>query len=70
MAQQIQVRQCQFCGGSEFVEAYQNKYAALTGKESMMTYSKLNHTICRNCGSVVRSYVENPEKLLKRSNRR
>ena len=28
------------------------------------------HSICRNCGSVVRSYVKKPEKLLKRKDRK
>ena len=30
----------------------------------------LYHSVCRNCGSVVRSYVKEPEKLLKRKERR
>ncbi len=61
---------CPFCGGTEFVEGYQDGYGAITGNQSILLSQALHHVICRNCGSVVHSYVDNPEKLLKRSNRR
>ena len=61
---------CPFCGGTEFAEGYQSGYGALTGTESIFASSTLYHIICRNCGSVVHSYVKNPEKILKWSNRR
>ncbi len=66
----IVINNCPFCGGTEFVEGYQSGYGALTGTESLLASSTLYHIICRNCGSVVHSYVENPEKMLKWSNRR
>lgn len=65
----VEIIRCPFCNGSEFVIAYQDAYGALTG-ESIWTGAKLNHQICRTCGSVVRSYVDKPEKLLKRKNRK
>lgn len=66
----IQITNCPFCGSTEFVEGYQSGYGALTGRDGIWTDAILRHVICRNCGSVVHSYVDNPEKLLKRSNRR
>lgn len=64
----IKITKCPFCGGTEFVYGYQAGYGAVTG--NMLTGQWLRHIICRNCGSVVHSYVDHPEKLLKRSNRK
>lgn len=69
MAGKIQINQCPFCGGTQFVEGYQADYGAVTGAESIWSSQYLHHVICRNCGSVVHSYVNNPEKLLKIKNR-
>ena len=66
----IQINKCPFCGGTEFVYGYQSGYGAVTDNESLMSWQVLRHVICRNCGSVVHSYVDAPEKLLKWSNRR
>ena len=66
----IQITQCPFCGGNEFVEGYQAGHGAITGSQSIWTWQYLRHIICRNCGSVVHSYVDNPEKLVKFSNRK
>ena len=70
MPHPVQIRQCPFCGGKEFVEGYQSGYGAITGAESVWIGTSLHHVICRQCGSVVHSYVKNPEKLLKLRNRR
>lgn len=70
MANQYLLKNCPFCGGSEFVEGYQSGYAALTGKDSILSSATLYHVICRDCGNVVQSYVDDPEKLLKHKNRR
>ena len=61
---------CPFCNGSEFVEAKQSGYACISGCENAWSSQDLYHVICRGCGSVVRSYVKEPEKLLKRKNRK
>ena len=55
-----------FCNGNEFIEAKQSGYACISGWSSQDLY----HLICRRCGSVVRSYVKDPEKLLKRKDRK
>ena len=66
----IRMTKCRFCGGTEFITAYQTGYARAESAESLFRSAVLYHTICRNCGSVVRSYVKDPEKLLKKSERR
>lgn len=67
---EVRISACPFCGGNEFIEAYQNGYATLTSTESGWLGATLSFTICRDCGSVVRSYVKDPEKLIKKKNRR
>ena len=63
------VRKCPFCGGTEMIEAYQTGYGAVAALSNKLGGVSLYHTICRSCGSVVRSYVRDPEKLLKRRDR-
>lgn len=65
----ILIETCPFCGNNEFVKATQAGYGQVMG-ESWMSTSTLCHQICRDCGSVVRSYVDEPEKLLKSKNRK
>lgn len=62
----IQDQKCPFCGGERFLEARQDGYAAI---RSGMRHAALRHVICRACGSVVRSFVEEPERLLPRRER-
>ena len=61
---------CPYCGGTEMVEAYQDAYGAISGTQNKLGGCALYHCICRGCGSVLRSYVKDPEKLLKRKDRR
>ena len=46
---------CPYCGKEEFV----------TGKQKSKA---VYHEICVNCGTIVRSYVKNPENLRKAHN--
>lgn len=64
------VKKCPYCGGNEIIEAYQNGYACITAKSNIWGGQQLCHSVCRNCGSIIRSYVKEPEKLLKRKDRR
>ena len=65
----VNIERCAFCGYSEFVEARQiNVEAYVSGKA--LFGQELKYIICRHCGSVVRSFVEEPEKLLKKRDRR
>lgn len=59
----IKDEKCPYCGGTEFIRAESNAFTTLCGQP-------LRHVICRRCGSVVRSYIENPEKLLNKKDRR
>ena len=55
---------CPYCGKEEFVTGKQGAvYAGV--KNSVLKERALYHEICVNCGTVVRSYVKNPEKLQK-----
>ena len=65
----IKIEKCPFCGHTEFVEARQIRAEAYVSGESLMG-QELKHIVCRQCGSVVRSFVEDPEALLKKKNRR
>ena len=64
------VLNCPFCGGTEVIESWQGGYGAVTAVSNKWGGAGLYHSICRNCGSVVRSYVKEPEKLLKKKDRR
>ena len=61
---------CPYCRGSEFIETYQDAYGAITAIQNKLGGCALYHSVCRNCGSVVRSYVKDPEKLLKKKDRK
>ena len=65
----VYIERCPFCGYAEFIEAKQMQGEAYVSGEALFG-QQLNHIICRHCGSVVRSYVEKPENLLKKKNRR
>lgn len=55
---------CPCCGKEEFVTGKQGMaYAGV--KISSLKERALYHEICVNCGTVVRTYVKNPEKLKK-----
>ena len=64
------VLRCPYCGGEEMIEAFQSCYGAVIATSNVLGGRTLYHMICRNCGSVVRSFVKEPEKLLKRRDRR
>lgn len=61
---------CPYCGGSEIIETFQTSYAAISATRNKLGAVALYHSVCRACGSVVRSYVKEPEKLLKKKDRR
>lgn len=64
------IANCPYCGGTEVIESLQDAYAAVTAVNNKWGGTGLYHSICRNCGSVIRSYVKDPEKLLRRKDRR
>ena len=56
---------CPYCGGQEFVVGKQEGYATVSPADKFLTFRSqaLYHKICRSCGTVVKSYVKDPEKL-------
>ena len=60
---------CPRCGGTEMIECYQTGYGAVVALSNRLGGRALFHVVCRRCGTVVRSYVKEPEKLLKRRDR-
>lgn len=66
----IKTYQCPFCNGTQFVKGYQAYHGAVISMESSLRTQYLYHDICLTCGNVARSYVLEPEKLLKRSSRK
>lgn len=66
----IMINACQLCGGAEIIECFQNGYGGITADSNKWGGCALYHRVCRRCGNVVQSYVKDPEKLLRRSDRR
>ena len=64
------VTSCPYCGSTEMIEAFQTGYGAIVATSNKFGGCSLRHSVCRKCGSIVRSYVKDPEKLLKRRDRR
>ena len=61
---------CPYCGGEEMIEAIQSgAYASVTALDNKLGGTPLYHLICRHCGNVIKSYVKNPEMLLRRKDR-
>lgn len=64
------VTSCPYCGGYEMIKCMQSGYAVIYAKYNQFGGRNLYHSVCRRCGSVVRSFVEEPEKMLKKRDRR
>lgn len=64
------IQLCPYCGGNEIIVTYQDGYGAIRSNQNILGGCDLYHSVCRNYGSVLRSYVKDPEKLLKRKDRR
>ena len=56
---------CPYCGGSDLLEAEQTTdYSNVRPRGAVFSSDqKLFMDVCASCGTVVRSYVEKPEKL-------
>ena len=57
---------CPYCGGTETIigkQAYGYASVTLASSKWLFRGQILYHEICKNCGTVVRSYVEDPQKL-------
>lgn len=58
---------CPWCGCKEVVYGKQDNQASIKPiKFKMPMYPKMQtitHIICKQCGTIIRSYIEEPEKL-------
>lgn len=67
---EVKIEKCQYCGGEEFIEGRLSAYAGVYVSTGGLRGEGLTTVICRNCGSVVRTYCKNPEKLYPKKERR
>ncbi len=58
---EIKIEKCPYCGGKEFAEGYQYDECAMMNNNSGIVGSRVVHSICKNCGSIVHSRVTNPD---------
>lgn len=66
---EIKIEQCPFCGGNEFIDGRMSALGGVIiekGKHASAVYA----LVCRDCGSIVRSYVSDAEKMLPKKERR
>ncbi|WP_024413432.1 hypothetical protein [Streptococcus suis] len=57
---------CSYCGASDIILCKQpHGYSSVTPADKKMAFNgkTLYHDICKNCGTVVRSFIKEPEKL-------
>ena len=67
---EVKIEKCQFCGGEEFIEGRIDSYGGAYISTGGLRSAALFATVCRDCGSVVRTFCKNPEKLYPRKERR
>lgn len=66
---EVVIEKCPYCESEELVECRVESYGAsylARGRH----YTQLYALVCRDCGSVVRSYCKEPEKLFPKKERR
>lgn len=65
---EIKIEKCPYCGGTELLDTLlgSNVYASSGGLRT----SVVRASVCRDCGSIVRAYVVNAEKLYSKNQRR
>ena len=70
---EVKIEKCPYCGGIELIEtkacSYGGVYLVPTHKAGAHD-AYLYATVCRDCGSVVRTYCLEPEKLFHKRDRR
>ena len=64
MGKRIEIKECPFCGGTEFVKGWQYGSGKLFSDGCLVHGGQeILHVVCKECSSIVRSYVHYPEKL-------
>ena len=59
---------CPHCGGNDTMIGKQNGHGAIVPQKgwTVINAKALYHVICRNCGTVIRSYIEDPQDWAKK----
>lgn len=64
MSKRVVINECPFCGGKELVRGWQYSSGKLYAEGCLVQGGQeIHHIVCKDCGSIVRSYVHYPEKL-------
>lgn len=58
---EIIIQKCPFCNGIDLGIGYQQSHASIMNSHSGLSGSKVEYLICKECGSIVHSRVNNPE---------
>lgn len=66
---EVTIDGCPFCGGTEFIDGRVSAYGGVFIEKGMHA-SSLYAVVCRDCGSIVRAYVSDAEKLLPKKERK
>lgn len=64
------VKNCPYCDGIDFIETFHMGYGSVYSKDVLFSGTNLYHVICKNCGSVVRSYVKSTDRLVKKKDKK
>ena len=60
----IKIDKCPYCDSTEFVKGTQFGYAAMLPQRGLLSLgSSIEHTICKECGSIVHSRVTKVERF-------
>lgn len=65
----VKIEKCPFCDGEELVECRVGSYGGVYLERKLKT-TALYALVCRDCGSIVRNYCKDPEKLFPKKERR
>ena len=60
---EIRIEQCPYCKGQKIVEAHLSTYGGATIENGSVKGAGLHVLVCKDCGSVLRAYVTDTEKL-------
>ena len=69
---EVKIEKCPFCGGEELFECVENSTSEvyISYKANVIGRDvRLYALMCRECGSVVRTYCKEPEKLFPKKER-
>ncbi len=59
----IVIKECPYCGSKNLTKGYQVEGGNICSDKSASFGTRVEHTICRECASIVYSKVEKPEIL-------